>query len=316
MESQVVPAAGLAFETLDVAFLKGRRGLALAKAAARVPGAVLDARRILARHAPTAVVALGGFVCGPVGVAARALGVPLFVLEQNAHAGLTNRWLGRLARRVYTTFEDANMWFPPGRAVTLGNPVRRAMSSTERAPFAAGGPVRLLVVGGSQGARSLNEQVPRVLGEVARAGVALRVRHAAGRGAADAVRARYVEAGVVARVDEYIDDMAAAYADTDLVVCRAGATTIAELTIVGLPAVYVPFPHAADDHQTRNAQSVVAAGGGILLRDDEMSSARPVTILSELLRHPEVLARMGAAARTLSKPVAADNIALDILTSV
>lgn len=317
LEARAVPRAGLAFHTIDVTYLKGRRGGALAKAAARLPIAGGQTLALLARLRPKAVIGVGGFASGPVGAAAAATGIPLFLLEQNAHAGTTNRLLSRVARVSYASFEASTQQLR-GEVVVAGNPVRRdlidaAANASERAP----GPMRLLVVGGSQGAATLNEHTARVCVALRDAGVALAVRHASGRGAEASTRDAYRRVGFDAQVDGFIDDMAAAYAEADLVVCRAGATTIAELTALGIPALYVPFPHAADDHQSANARAVVEAGGGVMVRDDEFARGdRASRILVPLLRHPEVLSRMGAAAARLGRPGAAEHIARDLLARI
>ncbi len=317
LEARAVPRAGYAFETVDVAFLKGRRGLALAGALARLPGAGLQAMRVVRRHRPVAVVGLGGFVSGPVCAAAAAMGIPVFLLEQNARPGVTNRAVARLARRVYASFDASTPHFPAGKVRVLGNPVRRDLvDAARRAGRRVEGPARVLVFGGSQGAASINEHVPRIFGELARAGVAFEVRHATGEGRDAGVRQAWRDAGVDADVTPYIDDMGAAYRWCDLAVCRAGATTIAELTAVGVPALYVPFPFAADDHQTANALAVVEAGGGVMVGDAEMSGERPVRLLGPLLGHLDVLEKMGVAASRLGRADAARAVACDLLSEV
>jgi UDP-N-acetylglucosamine--N-acetylmuramyl-(pentapeptide) pyrophosphoryl-undecaprenol N-acetylglucosamine transferase len=215
---------------------------------------------------------------------------------------------------VYASFAASERWFPAGRVVVAGNPVRRELIESTRDVRRGAGPPRLLVFGGSQGARSINDNAPRIAAEIVASGLDIEVRHASGPGAEERVASAYAAAGVNARVDGYIDDMATAYRDADMALCRAGATTIAELTAIGLPALYVPFPHAADDHQTANAQAIVESGGGVMVRDDEMSGDRPVRLLGSLLGMPEVLDRMRAAARGLGRPDAAVEIAEDLLS--
>jgi len=315
VEARAVPAAGYRFETLDVAFLKGRRGLDLARACGRLPGALYRAAALVAQIDPCCVIGLGGFVSGPVAAVAATRGIPLFLLEQNATPGMTNRIAARGARRVYATFEASRDHLPKGKVEVLGNPVRPDLRTVfeRRQPRRPMVP-RVLVFGGSQGARTLNRAMPTHFGTLKRDGLGFEVWHATGVHEVDAVSAAYREAGVEARVTPYIDDMAAAYAWADLAVCRAGATSIAELTVVGLPAIYVPFPFAADDHQTANALAVVEAGGGVLIPDDEFSTARVVNVLGPLLRFPETLGRMGQAARVLARPDAADRITDDLLS--
>ena len=317
LEARAVPRAGLPFHTIDVTYLKGRRGAQLAKAAARLPVAGGQTLALLARLRPSAVVGVGGFASGPVGAAAAMLRVPLFLLEQNAHAGTTNRMLSRGARVSYTSF-DATSDQLHGEIVVAGNPIRRALMEASAArETREGGARRLLIIGGSQGARSLNEHTARLCADLRAGGVEVEIRHAAGRGREDAAASAYQAAGVEASVEPYIDDMASAYAWSDLVVCRAGATTIAELTALGIPALYVPFPLAADDHQTANARAVVERGGGVMVSDDEYAQgSRASRILTPLLKHPEVLARMGEAAKALGRPDAGDRIARDLLQRI
>lgn len=317
LEARAVPRAGYAFETVDVHFLKGRRGWALVRALGSLPRAGAASLAVIRRHRPVAVVGLGGFVSGPVCAAAAALGVPVFLLEQNARPGVTNRAVSRLARRVYASFEASREHFPAERVRVMGNPVRRELvASARREGSRADGPPRLLVFGGSQGAASINEQVPRIVGAVVASGVEVEVRHATGAGRDADVRRAWDQVGVAAEVTPYIDDMGEAYRWCDLAVCRAGATTIAELTAVGRPAMYVPFPYAADDHQTANALAVVEAGGGVMVADDEMSGERPARLLGPLLRHLDVLEKMGAAAGRLGRPDAASEVARDLMTLV
>jgi UDP-N-acetylglucosamine--N-acetylmuramyl-(pentapeptide) pyrophosphoryl-undecaprenol N-acetylglucosamine transferase len=320
MESRVVPAQGIDFEPLEVSFLKGTSGLRRLRSLARLPAAGLRALALMRRVRPDAVIGLGGFVSGPPCLAAALTGRRMFLLEQNAVPGATNRLLGRLARRVFSTFEAANRHFAAGRAVTMGNPIRGAVLgvSASRAPRAPGSPVRLLVVGGSQGARSLNERAAGVVRALIDRGIPVRVTHGAGAGNGDKAAAAYAQAGVEADVRDYIDPMAAAYADADLVIARAGATTISELTVVGLPALYVPFPLAADDHQTRNAEAVTQAGGGLVVRDADFNgeNAALLEALTRVMSSEEELSQMSGRAASLGRPDAARQIAEAILAEI
>lgn len=317
LEARVVPAAGIAFEPLEVSFLKGRHGADRLRALARLPGALAGAARLLARHRPIAVVGLGGFAAGPACAAALMRGTPLFLLEQNAMPGMVTRLLARRARAVFTVFEAAERHLPGANVRALGNPVRAGvLAGQETRASVEKGPVRVLVVGGSQGARVFNEEMPVLAKALTRAGIALEIRHSAGRGNADGTRARYAALDVEAQVDAFIDDMAAAYAWADLVVARAGATTISELTAIGKPALYVPFPHAADDHQTANALAVVEAGGGVMVTDEEFRGERAERLLTPLLADRRVLLRMGDAARALGRAEAGDAIARELLALV
>jgi UDP-N-acetylglucosamine--N-acetylmuramyl-(pentapeptide) pyrophosphoryl-undecaprenol N-acetylglucosamine transferase len=313
VEERAVPAAGYPIEFVDVAFLKGRGGVGKLKAMAKLPGAGLQAASLIRRHRPAAIIGVGGFASGPIGALGGAMGIPVFVLEQNARPGATNRALSKVARAVYATFEHSRNSFGSAPVKVLGNPVRASLltGARRRQPK---GKLSVLVLGGSQGARSLNEGAPLLFKALAESGLALNIVHSAGHGREDEVVAAYGAAGVEAEVTPFIDDMATAYSNTDFVLTRAGATSLCELTAVGLPAMYVPFPHAADDHQTVNAQTVVEAGGGVMVSDEELlSGGRAVRLLGPLLRHPEVLEKMARAAKNVGRPNAAKDIAADIL---
>ena len=320
VESWAVPNAGYPITFLDVEFIKGRRGVALLKALARLPAALFRAWRLLRTRRPVAVVGLGGFVSGPVCLIAGLTGRRVYLLEQNARPGLTNRVNGRLARMVFATFEASRAWFPAGRVRVEGNPIRRelmdkvAEHAHDGSSSTTAAPIRVLVVGGSQGSLTLNREVPARLQELAGAGLQLEIRHASGKGRLAEVLPHYEGLPWPVEVVEYIDDMAAAYAWADLLICRAGATTISELTAVGLPALYVPFPFAADDHQRANARAVVDAGGGWMLSDEELASPEASRTFAEILGDREMLARVGLQARALGRVDAGPKIAAYILS--
>ena len=314
MEERAVPAEGYPLHFIDVSFLKGRRGMALLKAVFALPKAGIEAVSLLRRLSPVAVIGLGGFVSGPVCMAAGLLGIPVFLLEQNARPGITNRWVARVAEQIYATFPESRAWFPASRLTLAGNPIRPALlKQAHRTGEVSERPLRVLVVGGSQGARVLNERMPTLAQSLAEAGVLVEYRHASGRGHEDSTRAAWQRAGMVAKVDAFIDDMASAYAWADLLICRAGATTISELTALGIPALYVPFPQAADDHQTANARSVVDAGGGLMVSDAEFGDPACVTMLANLLKSPAALHAMSERALALGQPAAGTRISEDIL---
>ncbi|HEY9199571.1 MAG TPA: undecaprenyldiphospho-muramoylpentapeptide beta-N-acetylglucosaminyltransferase, partial [Gammaproteobacteria bacterium] len=270
LEAKVVPAAGLPVAWIRVRGLRGKGLLRLLSAPFMLAGALWQAGSVLLRARPRAVLGMGGFVTGPGGFMAWLLRRPLLIHEQNSVAGLTNRLLAPLAGRVLEAFPGSL----PARVhpVHTGNPVRGAITEVvpPRERFAArSGRTRLLVLGGSLGAQALNEILPQALALLP-SGQRPEVRHQAGMKLIDAARAAYRRAGVEAQVDAFVDDMAAAYAWADLVVCRAGALTIAELTAVGVGAILVPYPHAVDDHQTGNARYLVNAGAALLIPQSEL----------------------------------------------
>ncbi len=311
METRLVPPHGIAIDTIAVKGLRGKGVATLLGAPLRVLRAVRDAARVLRLRKPDAVVSFGGFAAGPGGIAARIAGIPLLVHEQNRAAGLTNKVLAKFARQVMVGFPQTFVG-----EVLVGNPVRAQIAQVAppaQRDFAHGGALRLLVLGGSQGARALNNAVPQA---VAALGLPVDVLHQAGEKMLDEARIAYAGAGVEARVEPFIADMAAAYAWADLVVCRAGALTLAELCAVGVGSVLVPFPQAVDDHQTRNAEYLVERGAALLLKQDDALAARLGDVLAELTRDPGKRRAMADAARALARPDAAQRVADAVLATI
>jgi UDP-N-acetylglucosamine--N-acetylmuramyl-(pentapeptide) pyrophosphoryl-undecaprenol N-acetylglucosamine transferase len=319
LEARVVPAEGFAIEWLSVGGLRGKGALTLVAAPFNLMRALWQALAIVRRHRPGVVVGLGGFVTGPGGVAAWLLRRPLVIHEQNAVAGFTNRCLAPLARAVLTAFPAALAGRP--RVRMIGNPVRADIASLP-APsqrFAGReGALRLLVIGGSLGARRLNEVVPRALALLAADATAprLTVRHQAGEKLIDAARAAYADAQVQGEVTPFIADMAEALGWADLVVCRAGALTIAELAAAGVGAVLVPYPHAVDDHQAHNAQYLVDAGAARRSSDAGLEPATLAKTLVELCgRGRAGLLQLAEAARRVARPDAARDLLEAVLAA-
>ena len=297
MESRLVPANGFPIEWVRVGGIRGKGLKTWLLAPVRILAAVAEALGVLRRVRPCAVLGFGGYVSGPGGIAARLLRIPLLIHEQNAIAGMTNRWLARLATQVLEAFPGS--FKPAVHARAIGNPVRADIAALPEptARFAGrGGPSRLLVFGGSQGAQRLNAVVPQALALVAE-DIRPQVRHQTGARGFDAARAAYVEARVEAEVSPFIDDMAAAYAWADLAVCRAGAMTVAELQAAGVGAVFVPLPVATDDHQTKNAEVMVNSGAARLIQERDLSPVRLGKEISELLGDRAQLLSMAQAAR-------------------
>ncbi|MCY7313250.1 MAG: undecaprenyldiphospho-muramoylpentapeptide beta-N-acetylglucosaminyltransferase [Pseudoxanthomonas sp.] len=310
METRLVPQHDIPLDTIAISGLRGKGKLALLGAPLRVMQAVRSAGAVLRMRAPRAVVSFGGFAAGPGGLAARLQGRPLLVHEQNRAPGFTNRVLARFARRILTGF--------PGsfaeREEAVGNPVRGEIAALPDPAVRLAGrdaPLRLLVLGGSQGARALNQAMPQAL--AALPGFQIDVLHQCGEKMREEAAAAYADAGVHARVESFIADMAEAYAWADLVVCRAGASTLAELCAVGIGSVLVPFPAAVDDHQTRNAEYLVERGAALLLKQDAQLGANLQQLLRELTCDEPRRLAMAQAARSLAKPDAAERIADIIL---
>ena len=306
LETKLVPAAGIRLRTIGVTGLRGKGAAGWALAPFRLGRALWQALRVLREEAPRSVLSFGGFAAGPGGMAAWVLRRPLLVHEQNRIPGLTNRTLARVAARTMAGFPDS---FGAQGGEWVGNPVRSEIAalSPPAVRFAGrDGAPRVLVLGGSQGARALNAAVPLAL---AQAGVHAEVRHQCGERLREHAERAYRDAGIAASVEPFIDDMAAAYAWADLVVCRAGALTLAELAAAGCGALLVPFPHAVDDHQTRNAAFFVERHAAELLPEGADLAQRLGTRLAALLPQREQLLAMAEAARRLHSEDAADVVA-------
>jgi UDP-N-acetylglucosamine--N-acetylmuramyl-(pentapeptide) pyrophosphoryl-undecaprenol N-acetylglucosamine transferase len=318
LEARVVPAEQIPIEWLSVGGLRGKGFGTLVAAPFRVALALGQALRVMWRHRPIVVVGLGGFVTGPGGVAAWLTRRPLLIHEQNAVAGFTNRLLARIAREVLEAFPGS---FGRGvRARVIGNPVRQDISAiaAPQTRFAGrAGPIRVLVIGGSQGATRLNAVVPFALARLRQSGLtdipSIDVRHQAGERWIEAGRQSYASAGVRADVRPFIEDMAEAYSWADLVICRSGALTVSELAAAGVGAILVPFPAAVDDHQTQNAQYLVGEGAAVLIADRELTAERLAAELQRLCAGRGKLLAMAERARLLAKPRAAEDLAASCL---
>ncbi|MCT9810308.1 undecaprenyldiphospho-muramoylpentapeptide beta-N-acetylglucosaminyltransferase [Acidovorax sp. Be4] len=281
MEARLVPPQGFALETIDFSGVRGKGLVTLALLPLRLLKAFWQALAVVRRVKPDVVIGLGGYISFPGGMMAVLAGKPLVLHEQNSVAGMANKVLASVADRVFTAFPKV---FAKGQWV--GNPLRTAFTS-QPAPaerFAGrSGPLRLLVVGGSLGARALNDIVPQALALIP-ADQRPQVLHQSGAAQIDALRANYAAAGVEATLTPFIDDTAQAFADADVIVCRAGASTVTEIAAVGAAAVYVPFPSAVDDHQTSNARFIVDTGGGWLLPQREMNAEMLSNMLQNMQR--------------------------------
>ena len=305
-EARVIPGQSIPIEFIRVQGLRGKGLARWLKAPLVLIRSVADALGILRRLRPAVVLGMGGFAAGPGGIAAWMMRRPLVIHEQNAAAGLTNRLLARLAKRVLEAF--------PGTfagAETVGNPVRRGFSDLPEPEHRIGQDGdprrRLLVIGGSQGARSLNTILPAALALMAES-ERPQVHHQAGR-TFDVAKAAYQSAGVDAQLAAFIENMPEAYGWADLVVCRAGASTVAELAAAGCAALLVPFPAAVDDHQTKNAEYLVKAGAAVLVQERDLDAPRLASLLRELLGDTARLVSMARAARTAAWPDADEAIA-------
>jgi UDP-N-acetylglucosamine--N-acetylmuramyl-(pentapeptide) pyrophosphoryl-undecaprenol N-acetylglucosamine transferase len=303
MESRLVPPHGFAFEAIDFSGVRGKGWATLVRAPWRLLRACWQALGVLRRVKPDVVIGLGGYITLPAGLMSILLGTPLILHEQNSVAGMANKVLARVADRVFTAFPDVMK-----KGLWVGNPLRPAfIGGPEPATRFAGrsGPLRLLVVGGSLGARALNDIVPRALALMPVHSRPV-VIHQSGAIQLDQLRANYAQCGVLAQLTPFIDDTARAFADADLVICRAGASTVTEIAAIGAAALFVPFPSAVDDHQTRNARFLVDQGAGWLVPQQDLSPQR----LAEMLQNIERPALIACAlqAKMLEKTDAAAKI--------
>lgn len=299
LEAQVVPSVGINLNILTIKGLRGKGLLTWFSAPFKIIKAIWQAIEIIEKIQPSVVLGMGGFASGPGGIAAKLLGIPLVIHEQNAHAGLTNRILARFAKKTLVAFPDV---FPKKiNAIHTGNPLRfDILSENPPNPRPIHHPLHLLVVGGSLGAQALNTLVPESIEKMQQP---VRVWHQTGKNSTVVPRPDSQD-----RVEPFIDNMAEAYRWADVAVCRAGALTISELAQMGVPAILVPFPHAVDDHQTANAQFLVNAGAAILIQQQDLNPTQLAEILDDFAENPEKLQKMSAAARQCAKPQATQEV--------
>ncbi len=308
IEADLVPKAGIPLHFIAIGGVRGKGWRTQLAAPLQLLLALRQALQLIRQLNPVCVVGFGGFAAGPGGLAAWLLRKPLVIHEQNAVAGTTNRLLAIFAKRVLLGYPNA---LHGARTQFVGNPVRRAIAQLpmpeQRWAERSGAP-RLLVLGGSLGAKPINDVVPAAI-ELMPLALRPTVWHQTGRGHADEATHQYRERGIDARVEPFISDMAAAYAWADVVLCRAGALTVAELAAAGVGAILVPLPHAIDDHQTHNAQWLTTQRAGVLLPQNKFDSASLAKLLGELAQHPQTLLAWARAARALAAPDAAAQVA-------
>ena len=302
LEARVIPASNITMEWVSVEGLRGRSKASLLLAPFKLLRAMWQSAGAIRRVQPDCILGMGGFVSGPGGLMARLLGRPLVIHEQNAVAGLTNKYLARVAEKVLTGFPSVEDL--PEDARWVGNPVRDTIVPADNTESDR---INVLIIGGSQGAHSFNVKLPGVFKQLEHRN--LSIWHQSGRDKADSVKAGYESSGVSARVTEFIEDMASAYQWADLLICRAGAMTIAECCASATPALLIPFPFSAGDHQTKNAQVMVEAGGARMLANDQLQQPAMLDALRDLLADKQKLKSMGQLAHRLHKPDALADVA-------
>lgn len=308
LEGRVVPREGFVLDTIRVAGLKGKSLAALVRGLLTLPLSAVDAWRVLSARQPSVVVGMGGYSSGPVLALAALRRMPTMLLEQNALPGLTNRLLARWVRAAAVNFAEALRFFP-GVGFVAGNPVRASFFAAPQTPSVNGPQVRVLVFGGSQGAQAINRAMVEAAPQLALSGVPLQITHQTGARDHAEVEAGYARASLAARVEPFLYDMDRAMSDADLVVCRAGATTLSELAASGRAAILVPLPTATDDHQRKNAEAFARDGAALVLEQSALTGARMAEALLALATDAPRRAAMAARARALAHADAASRIA-------
>ena len=318
LEQRLTSAAGFPLEALRSGPLNQVSLATKVRTLLRLPGALFDALRLIGRYRPAAVLSLGGYASGPLAAAAWLRGVPIVALEPNAYPGMANRLIGPVVARALTGIPATERYFRRNRTETIGAPVRKEFFEIPIKKHTE--PFMILITGGSQGARTLNSAVAEAVQLWVRNGAStqLRILHQAGKADAGRLQSEYVRLGsgsVQAEAVEFLDDMPAAFAQADVVISRAGASTVGELCAAGRASILIPYPHAADDHQTRNAEALASAGGAQVVSDAQWNGARMVREIESLLSVPGRLEEMETAARSLARPGAARRAA-DVLEEV
>jgi UDP-N-acetylglucosamine--N-acetylmuramyl-(pentapeptide) pyrophosphoryl-undecaprenol N-acetylglucosamine transferase len=303
IESRVIPREQLALETIRSAGLKGKSAAALLRGMSLLPLSALDAWRVISRRRPSVVIGVGGYSSGPVVALAALRGVPTLLMEQNATPGLTNRLLARIVRSAAVTYEESLAIFG-GKAVVAGNPVRPEFFTAAAATAGSGTP-RVLVFGGSQGAHAINVAMVEAATALASATPAVQLTHQTGERDLAMVRDGYAAAGLTARVEPFLYEMDREMREADVIVCRAGATTLAELTAAGRASILIPLPTATDDHQRRNAEALVRQGAARAIDQRELTGQRLAREVLALARDAAARGQMADAARGMARPDAA-----------
>lgn len=314
IESRLVPEKDINIHYIKVNGLRGKGLLSLLVAPVMLVKAIAESIKVMKQIQPDCVVGMGGFASGPGGVAAYLLGKPVVVHEQNAIAGTTNRLLAKIATRVLQAFDGA--FASAKKVITTGNPVRDSIAQITNIEADLPNGIRVLILGGSLGAKPLNDIMPEAFSELAAADVNVHIWHQCGKAHLDSVTELYRSEKLEARVDAFIDSMDEAYAWADVIVCRAGALTVAEVACAGKCAIFVPLPHAIDNHQYYNALSLVKENAGFMLEQNKMTVATVKSQLFKLLEDKQLINQTGNNARALAQVNAAQTIAQHCLEAI
>ncbi|MFA7059465.1 MAG: undecaprenyldiphospho-muramoylpentapeptide beta-N-acetylglucosaminyltransferase [Pedobacter sp.] len=322
IEARAVPAAGYRLELISAAGIRGKVSISQFKGACMMLYGYAQSRKILKAFQPDMVLGVGGYASLPMVLAARGMQIHSFIHEQNAIPGMSNKLLAKFVDQVFITLEESATFFPKQKTTLTGNPLRRqilhqaAISSGEQPRIDGQGRFRLLIFGGSQGAHAINMAMIAALPLLEQISAKLEITHQTGSQDASQVSETYQRHGFDATVRPFIDDIATAYKQADLVICRAGATTIAEVTACGRPGIFIPFPHAVDDHQRCNAEALLKKGAGFMVLERELSGEKLAGMISELMSDPETLQRTARLAFGLARLDAAEIIVDEMVKGV
>ena len=308
IEYRLLGKLGYELKLIDVEGLKGRGWKALIKGVYAIPNSIWQSRMILRDFQPDVVVGVGGYASGPAVIAAWLMNIPTAIAEQNALAGNTNRILGKFVDRIFLTYEQSKGRFPARKVSVTGNPVRAAFAARLSEAPKTDAFRQILIFGGSQGAVAINKTAVAMLPMLQKIKDRVRVVHQTGERDCEEVRRAYERAGMEAEVQPFIVDMASAYAASDLIICRAGATSLAEITVAGKASVLIPFPYAADDHQTENARAMVEAGAAAMIRESDLTAQTLYSLVESLLGDDKKLRTMEEKSKALGRPDAAARI--------
>ncbi|MBI3596896.1 MAG: undecaprenyldiphospho-muramoylpentapeptide beta-N-acetylglucosaminyltransferase [Nitrospirae bacterium] len=317
LETKIIPREGFDLRLIPIGGWVGQKGLRKIKTLLQLPAGLWRSWRILREVRPDLVIGVGGYASGPVVAMAGVMRLPRVLVEPNAVPGLTNRLFGPWVDRIYLSFEETQHWFKdraaPGSIRVFGNPVRRDILSAGDRPSEKSRKATLLVMGGSQGSRALNRVMIEALTGLDALKAEIRIIHQSGEKDAEWLRKGYSERGFNAVVTPFLSPVSEAYRTADLVICRSGATTVAELTACGLPAILIPFPFATHGHQEKNARALAGGGAAELILERDLTGERLAKTITALLAQPARLERMSEQSRRLGRPDAAEKIVNDCL---
>lgn len=310
LEKRVLKEMGYPLETLDIEGIKGRSWKRSMAAALKIPGSMMQAYKIISKYSPDIVIGVGGYASGPAVLTAHFMGIKTAIAEQNALPGVTNRILSKFVDKIFLSFQDRGQWFPEARSVVTGNPIRASFAAApERLKKIEGKPFQILIFGGSQGAHAINMAVLAAAAELEGLREQLKFVHQTGEKDVREIRDAYERLNMNAEVQPFIMDMAKAYQEADLLICRAGATSVAEITAMGKTAIFVPFPFAIHDHQTKNAEILVHAQAAIMIPEKELTGRLLADTIEKLIDHPETIEDMSNKSKALGNFRAADDVA-------